>query len=324
MAVGYKQLNVLMYRNQASLGTELTSLGITDSTAVMDGYAVDFLPEFTPLDLATGTFGQQRQVRGAASTDIKVSLPINPTGGTGASLVDPFFLSSGMGVTTSTNLKTYTPSSDTTGVWKDMSLWSYTGEKTSGATYLTKTHSAMFDWELTGELGKPVMVNFTGKGAVSGDVTSASYPTGVVTIPSTVIPATIKATSMTVAGKAMKLLSFSLSIGNTVSLVKDMSSTWGYSGATITNRESNWKAKAYSQSAASLSPFPVMTSDTAAALSDFSVTFGPVAGSRITVSSGTNKSQVTKVTQSEEDGINIFDMEGIFVDNDFSVAINVT
>jgi hypothetical protein len=321
MAVGYKQLDVLLTKVQSALGTKQTSLTILDSTVVMDGFSMDFNQEFTPIDFATGTLGQQASVKGVASVDIKVDMPLIPTGSTTACTADQFLQCSGMGVVTASNLKTYTPSSDTTGTWKDLTLWSYSGEKTAAQALLTTAHSGMFDFALKGELGKPCMISFTGKAATDGTVVSASYPVGAVTIPSMTIPATIKATTMTVGDRSLKVLDFEISMGNTLALIKDMSAAYGYSGCTITKRESKWKARGYAQSAATLSPYTIMDGPT---LGDFTLTFGPTIGSRITVASGTDKCQVTSVKNADEDGIKIWEMEGLFVDNDWSLAVNVT
>ena len=321
MAVGYKELDVLIPKLQSALGTKNTVMSLIDSTAVLDGFTMDYIQEFSPLDFATATFGQEAQVKGVASVDVKVDMPIIPTGSTAACSADVFLQSSGMSVTTATNLKTYAPSSDTTGVWKDLTLWSYTGEKTAGQCVRTTAHSAMFDFVLKGELGKPAMLSFTGKAATDTAPDSSSFPTGTVTLPSQTIPATIKATTMTVGSRALKVLDFEVTMGNTLSLIKDMSAAYGYSGCTITKRESKWKARAYAQSAATLSPFPIQDGPT---LSDLSITWGPTAGSRITVAADSSKCQITSIKNEDEDGIKVWNMEGLFVDNGWSLAVNVT
>jgi hypothetical protein len=325
MGIGYKELDVLLYRLQTTFGTPITALTIADSTAVMDGFELTYTPEFTPMDLATARFGQERQVRGGASVEVKVEMPIAPTGTTVASNVSEFLRASGMSEAVSTNLRTYAPISDTTGTsWNQMTLWGYIGDKAAGDSVRTKAQNVMFDWELTGEIGKPCTMTFTGKGSTDAAPDATTYPAGTVTIPNSIIPATIKSTAMTVGGKTLSLLSFGVSMGNTVTLVKDMSSNYGYAGATITKRESNWKAKAYAATASTQNPFPVMDSTSSTALTNFGITFGPAVGSRITIASGTSKCQITKVTPSDEDGIHCWDLEGIFVDNDFTVAVNVT
>jgi hypothetical protein len=318
--MAYKELDVFLARNQTTLGTALTDIANTDFRAVANQFSLDVRQEFSPINLASGGFGQQAQVKGAASVDVKISLPVVPTGSVTAPHVADFLKASGMSETVSTNLYTYAPSSAHTTDWKDQTAWSYTGDKTSGDCLLTKAHSVMYDWELEGEVGKPLMLNLTGKGCLASAPAAASFVSGTLTMPSGTVPAVVKATTMTIGGlTGLKIVKFKFSIGNSLQLIKDPSQDYGYSRCDIAGRESKFQITAIQENLNPNNPYTIMDTPT---LATTTFTFG-VAGSRISIGSAASKSQIIDIKNADDNGIKIFDISGIFVDNDFTFAINV-
>lgn len=178
MSASFSKLNVLLAKTQASLGTHQTGLDSSSFVTVDDNFTMDFKQEFTEPNLAQGIFGQPQSVAGTQSVDVKVTLPVIPTGSTTPANVDAFLTCSGLSKGLVGNAFTYSPSSAYQTDWKDMTLWSYSGDHTNTNSLLTKTHSVMFDCKISGELGKPCTFEFTGKGPSDGTPTGASYVSG--------------------------------------------------------------------------------------------------------------------------------------------------
>jgi hypothetical protein len=315
--MAYKELDVLLLKAQASIGTAQTSLANTDFLTVGTGFGLDLVQEIVPVEMTAGIFGQTSPVPGLYRYDAKISVPVIPTGTSTEPIIANLLKSSGMTVSTSTNKHTYSPSSTYTS-WKDVTLWSYTGDKQSGDCLLSKAHSVMFDWTLTAEVGQPAMMEFTGMGPAYALPAAGTYVTGTLTPLATLIPATMKATTVTIAGQTYKILKLSVSIGNEVRMLKDPTATGGYFRADIAKRTSKWTATVYQENLSDLDPHVELNTPT---LTSFSVTWG-TAGSRITVAADTSKAQITSVKNVDEEGIKTFDLEGAFVDNGFTLVIN--
>jgi hypothetical protein len=321
MNPSFQKLNLLLGKVQSALGTKQSSLTLSDQRAVEDNFSLDYNPEFEGQNLAQGIFGQPQDVKGTAPIDVKISMPVVPSGTTTAPNVADLLKCCGLAQTgPATNMFTYTPSSLIT-AWSDMTLWGYTGDKTTGNSLLTKVHSVMLNCKLSGELGKPFIAEFTGKGVPDGYPAAASYnATGSITLLSTITPAVIKSTTATIVGlTALHILKFEVDIGNVVELVKSPSDDSGFIRAIITNRLSKWSCTVLQDAVSTTNPIVQMNTPTLGLL-DF--IFG-TAGARIEVASAASKCMCTKVKQSVDAGLNTFDLSGTFVDNDYTIKIGV-
>jgi hypothetical protein len=316
--MAYSKLDLFLAKQQTALGTKQDTLANTDYCAAMEGTALNYKHEMSPMPIVAGAFSQEPHVLGSSSFAPKIILPIIPTGGVTASNVDIFLVASGMAVATSTNKKTYTPSSAPATDWKDVTLWHYTGDKASGDSILSKAHSCLFDCRISGEVGKPCMAEFNGLGVPDGYPTAATIEAGAITWPASTVPAVLKATTITINDKTLKCLKFEVNMGNKIVLLKDATNAHGYSRADIGDRVSTWKATVYQSNANPDSLYPYLDAGT---LGDFVFTFG-TAGSRITIASGADHCMTTEVVDGESDGIKIYEVSGIFVHNDWSIAIN--
>lgn len=318
MGVGYKELDVVLAQLQAARGTAETDVAAADYVPAMDDFAVTPVYEFTPLEYATGTFGQEANVRGSAYCDVTVNLPVIPTASSTEPIVGKFFKCCGMEVTTATNLHTYAATSDTED-WKDLTVWKYGGNKAAtNDSNLVKAGSCMFDAVLTWEVGKPLMCNFTGKGTLEAKPTEGAFVSGTLTLPA-VPPAIVNAAAYKVGSASVKVISGEVRLGNTVVLVKDPSKAYGYAYAQITKRASAFRFTFLDELLSTWNPWDNLDAGT---LDDLSLTFG-VAGSKITIAS-TDKVQFTDIKEIESDGIKAFEVNGVFVDNSLSIAVNVT
>jgi len=319
----YSKLNVLLALKQSALGTKQSALTSANFMAVGSNFSIDPRYNVQPLDVINGTLGQAKSVRGDVPVDISVELPCYPTGSTTESIFENFLKCSGMSQTVSTNLRTYAitsaPNAAALLAWEDMTLWEYTGDLASDDGLLTKVHSAMFDWKMAGELGKPLMFTATGKGVLDGAPAAASYVTGTLTPQTTAIIALIKASTMTIPGlTGMKIIKFDVTPGNSLVLIKDPSQDYGYLRCDIGGRDPVFNATIYQENLNPNNPYTIIDTPT---LGDFQFTFG-VAGSRITVKSSTGATQITDIKKGNDEGLNTFDISGKFIGDSLSVIVN--
>jgi hypothetical protein len=322
MNPSFQKLNLLLGKLQASMGTKQTGLTLTDQRAIEDNFALEYVPEFSAQNLAQGIFGQPQPVKGTAPVSVKISMPIVPSGGVTKPNVSDLLQCAGMSKSgPSTNAFTYAPSSVVGTDWNDMTLWGYTGDKTTGNSLLTKAHSTMFNAKFSGDLGKPFIAAFDGKGVPDGFPAAASYnAAGAITLLSTVTPAVIKSTTATIGGiTGLHILKFECDLGNVVELIKSPSDDSGFIRSIITNRASKWQATVLQDAVGTNNPVSVMDAQT---LSNLDFVFG-TAGSRIEVKSNTSKCQITSIKQGNDAGLNTFELSGIFVDNDWQLIIGV-
>jgi hypothetical protein len=326
MNPSFQKLNILLGKTQVTLGTKQTSLALTDLLAVEDNFSIDYIPGFTAQNLAQGIFGQPQTVKGTSPIDIKISMPVVPSGDTTTCNISSLMRASGFAVSgPSTNQYTYTPTSDVTSSsdktsWQDMSLWAYTGDKSVGNSLITKAHSVMFSAKISGELGKPCMCEFTGKGVADGTPAAGNYnDSGSITLLSKVTPAVIKSTTATIGSlDGLHILKFDVDVGNIVELVKSPSADSGYLRSIITNRASKWSATILQDGVSTKNPISIMDAQT---LTDLDFVFG-TAGSKIEIKS-TGKCQITSCKQGNDAGLNTFETAGIFVDNDWEFLVGV-
>jgi hypothetical protein len=316
--MAHNELDVFLAKIQTTRGTAETGLVSTNFATFGATSTLETLFDLAPLEYASGTFGQEQGVVGAARCPITIEVPVIPTASSTEPFVGGFFKACGMEVVTATNLHTYSPSS-TPANWKDFTIWKYSGDKASGASLLAKASSCMFNVVLTGKLGGPLMAKFTGLGCCPEVPAAASYVSGTLTLPS-VPPAIIKTTTCTILGTSLKCIEFEWDMGNEVVLVPDPSKDYGYLWADIGKRQSKFKAKVVQESHATYNPFTNLAAGT---LATTTITFG-VTGSKITLASGASKSQIVACPESDEGGIKLYDLEANLIDNSWSIAVNVT
>ena len=325
MVPTFQKLNLLLAKQQTALGTKAPAiLTTTDQAAVDDTFELIYDKEFAEQSLAQAIFGQPQLVGGLAKVDAKVVLPIIPTGSATVPAVGKFLNSCGTVYALATKKHSWTPSSAVGSEWKDMSLNSYTGDKTTGDSTLTKSHSCMFDCEISGDIGKMVLATFTGKGVPDGTPAPTSYPTDSVTAISTGVPAMLKNATQTINGLTLHILKISFKFGNDVQLIKSLGDDSGHGQAMIVGRKATLETTVYMEDSsvtnhATTGLQAVMVAGT---LGTTTIKFGPATDSLISIISGTNKSQITKCKPSVDNGIMCWDVSINFIDNDVTLAIN--
>ena len=317
MNPSFQKLNLLLGKLQSSLGSKQSTLTLTDQRAVEDNFSLDYIPEFTAQNLAQGILGQPQNTKGVTHCDIKVSMPAVPTSVFGTPPnVNDFLLSSGLKQTAADFPFTYVQSDDIVKDCSALTLWGYSGDKVGANSLLTKTHSAMFDCKISGELGKPCMFEFTGKGAIATTPANASYPSGM-TLLSDSIPVIIKTTEMTVDDITLKILKFDVTIGNVIEMVKDASQDYGYVQSTIVGRSVKFTAQVLQEDLGTSENNSIKKMDDQTT-GDFGITFGDSVYS-ISINSASGKCHITSVKQAAEAGLNVFDISGVFINNDLQI-----
>ena len=318
MVPTFQKLNLLTAKVQSALGSKATPAA-ADFITVDDNFSLDYKKEFAEQALAQGIFGNPQAVAGMSLVDVKVTLPIIPTGSATVPNVGGFLNCCGMVYALATKKHSWAPTSVIATNWKDMTLWGYTGDKTAGDTIITKAHSVMFDYEISGEVGKPCTITFTGKGVPDGAPAAGTYLTDTIAAISTVPPAVLKNATQTINGLALHILKFSVKGGNDVQMIKNMGDESGNLQSMIVNKKASWSVTAYMEDASSINPTTGMAAGT---LATTTIKFGSAADSYISITSGSNKSEIRECKQSVDNGLMVWEITGSFVDNDFTVAIN--
>lgn len=318
MVPTFQKLNLLTAKVQSALGTKATPAA-ADFITVDDNFSLDYKKEFAEQALAQGIFGNPQSVAGMSMVDVKVTLPIIPTGSATVPNVGNFLNCCGMLYALATSKHSWTPTSIIPSNWLDMTLWGYTGDKTTGDSIITKAHSVMFDYEISGEVGKPCTITFTGKGVPDGVPAAGTYLTDSISAISTVPPAVLKNATQTINGLSMHILKFSVKGGNDVQFIKSMGDDSGNLQSMIVNKKATWAVTAYMEDASSINPTTGMAAGT---LATTTIKFGSAAASLISITSGSNKSEILECKQGVDNGLMTWEISGTFVDNNFTIAIN--
>lgn len=344
--MAFKQLDILLGRAQGTgsaawateVGLSATSpdslFGASDFLMVADGFSLDVTQEMTAQKYATGIFDQHRSVPGTVSADAKITtyLSANNSNSTGypdaqADAFAIYLLASGMSVAQvgdeDSLTRAYWPTSNYTG-WNALKLHKYSGDLTAGNSLLTKACGVMFNGVIKGEIGKPISLELTGKGAVSAMPANVDYPGGTFTQLSDVIPAVLKSSAFQIAGGTYKLLTFEWDFGNKIELVKDMTAPFGFGYAEITDRTAKWKVKVYeSPYGEGTNPFGAMAAGT---VTDIKIVVG-TSPTELTFKTGygsANQAQITSIKPGNDNGINTWEIDGIVLNNDWAMLVNDT
>ena len=196
--------------------------------------------------------------------------------------------------------------------WTYLTGWKYAGIKGSSASKLTKGYSMLCDATISGEIGKPIELEFIGKCCLSAVPADATYPTGTLTPPSDTICTMLKASAAAFAGQTYSILKFSVANKNSVELVKSGTGTYGYKYADINNSDIEVKLTVYQNSndphaslvAGTIGTFDIACGDT-------------LLGARIY--SPNSKFEITDISEGEDGKINTWEITGKITENDLYI-----
>jgi len=321
MVPSFQKLALLLSKVQPALGTKVASLTMTDQSAVGESFSLDYKKEFAEQDITQAIFGQPQMVAGTSMVDVKLTLPIIPTGSSTVPNVGRYLDCCGMVYALATKKHSWTPSSSVSTDWKDMTLHSYSGEKTTsgGDSLLTKAHSAMFSYELSGEVGKEATITLSGKAVPDGVPAATNYITGTLTPLATVPFATLKNATQTINGISYNILKFSLKDDCDVQFIKSMGDDSGNLQSMITGRKASLTATVYMEDQSAKNPLTGMAAGT---LATTTIKFGNATDYLISIISGTNKSQIVDAKVSNDNGLQTYELTVKFIDNNYTLSIN--
>jgi hypothetical protein len=217
---------ILAAAAESTLGTAV-SLSNTNAGFRVDDRSLKLVRP-TILRQAQGTFGSDQNVAGPAYTQLTFKNMISGSGtaATPAAWMSTFLPACGMVLTSSTYAASMTQSS-----WGSITAGHYVDGR------LRTMVGGMGSWKLTGEVGKPGMMEWSFTGAWPGDPSGASLLSGM-TYESVQPPPFATSAAFTFNGQtAFRISKFELDLGNDVKPREDANSPGGYLCGWIGNRQ---------------------------------------------------------------------------------------
>ncbi len=301
---------------QNTFGSALTSLTASDHADVESGSILENSLNVHEVDETSGGFNQPQVVIGDMPAEVNLNYRLRSWGDDDIGSVGKAFQCAGFLVSNVSKVYTLTPTSSRC-EWKDATVWHYTGSKCASGALLEKASNVMFDWEISLPMGGIPKVSFTGTGAHGGAATTATSPT---ITRNTQATKALTGVTMTILGVSYKVVEFAIQGGTTVENTIDQSATYGRGHTLITDKKIKWTAKVYATVVADGDPFAQMLAGT---LATSSIAWG-TGPNGWTIASGANKTQVTSRKKSDNNGVTTFDLEGVYIDNDMTIAIDTT
>ncbi len=312
-----KAEELFLYKLQTTFGTAETTLNSTHYIDALPESSIENDAQIHEIDRADGTFGQPAAVFGDMPVNCSLSFYLR-TNGAG----DPGYWSDPIQCarfkeTDDANVFTYTPT-NLRSEFKDGTCWYYTGNRDTSQSLLEKGSNLMFNWEIEIPTGGVPKLNLSdGKGVHGGAHANATQPTctDVGTSASAVIGAT-----MSIGGESYKVITASVMGNQDVVSTMDQSATYGHGYTLPTAAKIKWSATVYLVNVSDATPLADLIAGT---LTAWSIQWG-VAPYKFTLSSPNDKCQITSVKKSEQDGVQVFELEGLFVDNDFTIDVDTS
>lgn len=242
---------------QADGNTAQTSLGENDFVEALEGSTSEIDIPTEEVSILSGVLDQEAAVPGTQSAPCTLIFPLRSWGNG----IEPDFMKvfrcADFAVTENNGFYIATPSS---AGGSSATIWHYSGK--SGTTNLHKLTNWKCDWKISGEVGKMVKVEFTGKGAHS------AWTTG--TIPEldrirARIPAFLSATIL-INGMAYKPISFEISGNQPVEQDLDGTTASGFGQSDITDRKIKMTCKVYMDLQSTIDPIANLKAQTSGAI----------------------------------------------------------
>jgi hypothetical protein len=317
MAKQVLALSQVLVKEQATFGAAETTLDNTNAAEV-ESPKLTIGTRVRKMALVSGGFSQQRSIIGPREASVSMVYPFR-TGNAEASFgaIASAIKACGFKETlsdtdedSSNDRAIYTPSNKQS-EWKDLTVWGYSGNADASGALLRKIANVMGNGKITLDFNSGVaLFNFDGKGILNAEDTAA---TQVSITPSAIVCPSLVGSTINFFGDDYDLISLEFDFGQEVTVTAaPQTETTGLGQSYISKRLITWKAKVYKDNSA----IPVTTFH-AGTTGPISVAWG-TAPNKWTVS--TTKAQIDEPPQdSDENGIETFDLSGICVDNDFAI-----
>lgn len=298
---------------QSQFGQAETGLAAEDAAEVLlDAVKMTTSVSTNSLRFAGGRGSPNKSlVTGASKTEVEISYPMkNGDTATPGQWTLPL-LCSGFKKDSQGALHTFTPTYLLSEM-KDCTVWQYSGNNDNDSSILREADSCQFDcdiildWTKGDAFGR---ANFTGKGKSDYSPVLATKPT----ISKTSVGAySITGANVSMFGPNYDPLNITFHVKRGPELL--ISHATGYSGTLLTAPAAiTWEAVVYKDSGA------LAESDLrSGTLGTISAAWGAAPG-KITVGTGSQKAKITEVSHSEQDGVELYELKGEVVDNDFYI-----
>lgn len=304
---------------QSTFGTEATVLSTVDVAEVMEGSKLGFTAKTSPVVLVGAGFSQNASVRAPSVADVTLIYPLRTSGvqDTETDLQRVLECSGLLKSGPTSHVYTYTPTS-TQSQWKDMTVWGYSGDLSSSAAYKRILYNCMFSPKFILDFKDDgyAKVEFTGKGVYKGPP-SAATQLSVTKDAGLVQP--LRGVTLNFFGDTdFDLLKLEFDFGQEVTTTSKPTDSTGLGMTLITKRAIKWTATVYRDTAADAE-----TIYSAATLGTISCAWG-AAPNKITIATGASKAQITEIADADSDGVETYEVSGIVVDNDITIAFDTT
>jgi hypothetical protein len=312
MARQVVELITVLAKLQASAGTMETLLTSANLMQPMKpSYSLD--PAESPIDLVSAGFGQMPSVIGAYDVGQKMSFPLRPSGVQGVPGDWAIALQAcGFKQTPVGNVYSYAPANKDS-EWKRLTMWAYSGNLDTSSAILAKLGDLMYNGKITIDFDKALAIlELDGKGRFEAAPAAGTQPT--VSRVSTAVPPVRGATISIMGVSTFVPLTFELDFGQDISMVRNPAVTSGNAFSVLVKRKMKWSAKVYQDLPASGDPVAQLIAATTGAMS--------IAWGKFTVAA--TSGQITKVGQSDQNGVQTYDISGPVIENDVTISLDTT
>lgn len=197
----------------------------------------------------------------------------------------------------------------------DCTIWEYSGNLNAGASLVSKAGNVKFGGKLSFDFGGDcyAKMELTGNGLEIEPPSNSSQPT--VVKDGSVIPSLKNVATFTLNGSSSyRVLTLDIDFGQEIAVSVLPSVISGCGKAHVTNRKITWSAKVYRELTTTVDPIVDQYASNPGALS---LVYGASNGIDLSCPSVT----VRKVANSEENGIESWDLEGQVLNNDLLLKI---
>jgi hypothetical protein len=311
-------LDLLLVSAQDSWGAEQAGLTAAHFIETVGPAKLKLNSNPNEVDLIGGGFEQDASIPGAQEIDLSLAVHMRSNGADAAGQAGTLLKCAGMKQTESTptgGTFTYVPTS-LISEQKDFTAWMYSGQIGSNACFLYKAFNGLFIPKWTFETGKPCLMDLSAKLCYSGVSALATQPTSAstpaLTKQRTIAPAFMGLNTHLILNSALyQIISAEIDMGQEAALTVDAGATYGRAESIFSKRKIKWKAKIYKDT--TVDPETALLGKTIAAVTfDFGVI-----PQRHSFSS--SYGQITNISNSDEGGVETWDIEGIFERNDFTI-----
>jgi hypothetical protein len=305
---------LMLAKSQSSYGTEISALTSVDLVETSGPAKLSLDHGFTPIELVAGALDQDASIAGMVSGDLTFSVPCRAAAADNPGAFGKCMKWSGMVEAEGTDgIFTYVFTSTLASV-TDFTAWLYSGNQDASGSILTKAYNGIISPKWTFAANKPTVMECSAKVTMSAVPAVATQPT--ISKERTLPSAFIQATSLTLNGDSdYGVISGSIDAGQDVTLCVNPLSTYGMGAAFITNRKIKGSFKVYKELPATCDPFTAMRGNS---IGSFALVYGTVPQK---VGWTSTYCQLVSCKDSDENGIETWDIECIFVRNDLTVTV---